>query len=105
MDEQSKISLPETIIMTMFSLLGELLDVIAMGWIIGFPIQFWLFFKGRGVPFKKQAPSLIGNIIEIIPLFNLLPIRTVTLLISIYLINHPEKSNLLGGLPGKASVK
>ena len=90
MDEQPKISLPEIIIMTMLSLLSELLDIIVLGWVIGFPLQLWLFFKGGEFSFKKQGPSLIGNVVELIPFLNWLPIRTTALLISVYKINHPE---------------
>lgn len=74
--------------MVLLSLLGEVMDIIDLGWIIGFPLQIWLFFKGGEFSFKKQGPSLIGNVVELIPILDWLPIRTVTLLISIYKINH-----------------
>ena len=105
MDEQKKISLPEIIIVILFSLIGEVLDIVDMGWIIGFPIQIWLFFKGGGLPFKKQAPSLIGNLVELIPILDWLPWRTVTSLISIYLINHPEVAPKLKSVGKKIAAK
>jgi len=88
-EEGSKISLPEIIIMVSLSLIGELLDAIDLGWLVGFPIQLWLIMKG-GIAFRKQVPALAGNLIELIPILDWLPIRTATLLITIYLINHPK---------------
>lgn len=87
MNDPKKISLPEIILVIMLSLVSELMDVIDLGWIIGFPIQFWIFSKGGGFSFKTQGPSLIGNILELIPIVDWLPIRTVTLIISISRIN------------------
>ncbi len=52
-------------------------------------IQFWLIMKG-GIGFNKQAVALTGNLIEFIPLLDILPIRSATLLVAIYLINHPK---------------
>jgi len=88
-DEGPKISLPEGILMVMLSLIGELLDIIDLGWLVGFPIQLWLIMKG-GIAFRKQVPALVGNLIELIPILDWLPIRTLTLLITIYMINHPK---------------
>lgn len=51
--------------------------------------QFWFIMKG-GVGFGKQTTALAGNLIEFIPLLDILPIRTATLLIAIYMINHPK---------------
>ncbi len=52
-------------------------------------IQLWFIMKG-GIGFGKQAVALVGNLIEFIPLLDILPIRTATLLVAIYLINHPK---------------
>lgn len=90
--------------MVLLSLLSEVLDIIDFGWVIGFPLQFWLFLKGGEFSFKKYGPSVIGNIVELIPILDWLPIRTVTLLISIYKINHPEKEGVLGKVAGAAKV-
>lgn len=100
-----KISLPEIIIMVILSGGADLFEVfvsfiglmpvigqtfIFADFFIGIAVlaivQFWLIMKG-GIKFRKQAASLVGNIIELIPFLDILPIRTVTLLISIYLIN------------------
>ena len=63
--------------------------------------QFWLIMKG-GIGFRKQATVLVGNLIEFIPLLNVLPIRTAALLVAIYMINHPEIAEKVAGPAGKA---
>lgn len=100
MNDQPKISLPEIIMMILLSLLSEVLDIVDFGWVIGFPLQFWVFLRGGDFSFKKQGASIIGNVLEVIPILNWFPIRTITLIISIYMINHPEKSGVLGKVAG-----
>lgn len=95
MENHEIISLPEIIIMVALSLVSEVLDIIDLGWIIGFPLQFWIFLKGGDFTFKKQGPSLIGNLIELIPVLDWLPIRTITLIITINRINHPENFGII----------
>lgn len=90
MENHEIISLPETIIMVILSLISEVLDIIDLGWIIGFPLQFWIFLKGGDFNFKKQGVSIVGNLIELIPFIDWLPIRTITLIITINRINYPE---------------
>jgi hypothetical protein len=101
-----KISLPEIIIMLFIVGGADALEVITdlaaaipvIGQILVFGnwlvdifvlavIQFWFIMKG-GIGFRKQAVALAGNLIEMIPLLDILPIRTATLLIAIYLINR-----------------
>ncbi len=108
MEEQKKISLPEIILMIMIVGGADLFDAITtlvalvpiigkvfvftnifVGIFVLLIIQFWLILKG-GIGFKKQLVVLVGNLIELIPGLNILPIRTLTLLIAIYLINHPK---------------
>ncbi|PIU98444.1 hypothetical protein COS61_01380 [Candidatus Wolfebacteria bacterium CG03_land_8_20_14_0_80_40_12] len=107
-EDQKKISLPEIIIMVMIVGGADGFDVITglfaivpiIGQILLFMnffvdifvlaiTQFWFIMKG-GKGFKKQATALAGNLIEFIPLLDILPIRTATLIIVIYLINHPK---------------
>ena len=52
-------------------------------------VQLWFIMKG-GIGFRKQVSALVGNLIEFIPGLDILPIRTTTLIIVIYLINHPK---------------
>ncbi|MDP3014812.1 MAG: hypothetical protein Q8N28_00065 [bacterium] len=106
-EEQKKISLPEIIIMAMIVGGADLFDVFVnlaaavpvIGQILLFGnwfvdifvlaiVQFWLIMKG-GIGFRKQATVLVGNLVEMIPLLDILPIRTATLLVVIYMINHP----------------
>ncbi len=108
MDEDKKISLPEIIIMVMIVAGADLFDVFVglaaavpiigqvllfANWFIDIFVlaitQFWLIMKG-GIGFGKQATALTGNLIEFIPLLDILPIRTVALLVVIYMINHPR---------------
>jgi hypothetical protein len=108
MDEQKKIQLPEIIIMLMIVGGADGLEVVTnlsaavpvVGQILLFfnpfvdisvlaIIQFWLIMKG-GIGFSKQATALVGNLIELVPGLDILPIRTTTLLVAIYMINHPK---------------
>ncbi len=117
-----KISLPEIIIMVMIVGGADAFDVVTdlaaaipvIGQILVFSnwfmdifvlaiIQFWFIMKG-GIGFRKQAVALVGNLIEMIPLLDILPIRTATLLVAIYLINKPEIIEKVGVVKGK-SVK
>lgn len=123
MDEQKKISLPEIIIMVLivagadffdlFSGLAAAIPIIGqilvfLNWVVDFivlaVVQIWLIMKG-GIGFKKQAVSLAGNLAEFIPLLDILPFRTVTLLIAIYMINHPEIIEKATGGVAKAMKK
>ena len=110
MEENKKISLPETILMTLIVGSADAFEVfsdvifpipvigqifVPINWFVDFFIlalvQFWLIMKG-GIGFRKQAVSLVGNIIELVPGLDILPIRTTTLLVAIYLINKSEQS-------------
>ena len=105
---EKKISLPEIIIIVMLVAGADLFDVFvglaaaipAIGQILLFfnwfvdifilaVVQFWLIMRG-GLGFRKKATGLTGNLIEFIPLLDVLPIRTATLLIAIYMINNPK---------------
>lgn len=51
--------------------------------------QFWLIMK-RGITFKKQATYLTGALVDLIPILNILPTKTATLIIAMYLINQEQ---------------
>jgi len=103
----SKISLPEAVIMILLSAsidIAEIFVDLAFGvpvvgqvlyflnWVMEFfttgITQIWLWLRGA----KWQA-ALAGNIIEFIPFINILPIRTVSLILTIYLTNKAAKKN------------
>ncbi len=94
--EEKKISLPETIMLVTYigftDLIGLLLIFFALDDffildILTFPVtQF--YFRIKGV---KGTADLVSNMAELIPYLGALPIRTVGLIITIYLANHPEK--------------
>lgn len=110
-EDVPKISLPEGIIMVMISLVAEGMDIVGsltvfltpLSWFSDLTnlaiIQIWLIMKG-GIGFRKQAVALTGNLIEIIPVLDVLPIRTAALLVAIYLINHPKAAKIAA--PAKA---
>ena len=59
-------------------------------------INFWLWMKGA-----KGTWALAGNLIEFIPYLDFLPIRTVTLLITIYLTNHQKVASVAAAARGR----
>ena len=97
MDEGKKISIVETIILTMYigltDLIGIALVLLALDdfWIIDlltFPVT-QLYFRMKRV---KGTADLVFNILELIPYVGGLPLRTVGLLITIYIANHPKSA-------------
>lgn len=113
-EDQKKIELPEIIIFLLLNGGADLFDVM-VGLAAGVPVvgqvglfmappvgfsvwattQFWLIMKG-GIGFRKQATYLAGGILDVVPLLNILPARTVTLIITIYLVNHPQVAQVAG---------
>ena len=111
MNEENKIiSLPETIILGMYigftDLIGLALVFFALDDffildILTFPVtQF--YFRMKGV---KGTADLITNGLELVPYLGALPMRTIGLFITIYLVNHPEKIKTFSAVAGKASLK
>ncbi len=113
-EQQKKISLPEAIIMVMIVSGAYLLGVVAVflvaipvigqiflfsDWFINIIvlaiIQFWLIMKG-GIGFKAQITALVGNLVELVPLLNIIPANILCLLLAIYLINHPKVMQAAG---------
>ena len=98
--EQKKISLPEAIIMVMIVGLADAVEILIgltgigiiigeiINFVVGAGIQLWLFMKGiKG--FWKLASWGIGTLLDGV-LAGFLPIKTITLIITIYLVNHPK---------------
>jgi hypothetical protein len=103
MDEQKKFSLPESIILILTCLFADTAELlsyafslvpplsplsIAFTWLIntfvfGF-VYLWLIMKGA-----RGAWFLAGGLLEFIPFVNLLPVKTVTVIIAIILSNNP----------------
>ena len=101
----SKVSLPEGIVVVMLVGMVDVFEVfsdlafgvpiigqilILTNWfldpVVLAGVQFWFILKG-GIGFRKQCVALVGNIVEMIPLLDMLPIRTASVLVAIYLIN------------------
>lgn len=104
-EPRGKISLVEGIIMVMITATADLIEIVLtffglnpLSVVIDVPvtfiIQFWLMMKG-----SRWTWALAGNLIEFIPYLDFLPIRTGTLLVTIYLSNHQKaaKAATLGG--------
>jgi hypothetical protein len=123
MEEEKKIiGLPEIIFMVLLVGGIDLFEVIS-GFALAIPVigqilifinwffdmfvlaitQLWFIMKG-GIGFKQIATSLIGNLIEFVPALDVLPIRTVTLIIVIYMINHPKAAKIASFASGKLSA-
>ncbi len=97
-EPRGKISLVEGIIMVMITATADLIEILLtfvganpLSIIIDVPvtatIQFWLWMKG-----SRWAWALAGNLIEFIPYIDFLPIRTFTLLTTIFLSGKPRVS-------------
>ena len=120
--EEKTISLPEIIIFGMLVvsayLLGLFADfsaavpVIGQALVIGdwiysgfvlVLVQGWLIIKG-GIGFSKQATMFAGNLIELIPFLNMIPIDILTFFLAVYLINHPKIAQVVNLKTGKLAT-
>jgi len=98
--EEKKISLPETIMLVLYIGFTDLIGLVLLFFgaddffvldILTFPVtQF--YFRIKGV---KGTADLVSNIAELVPYLGALPIRTIGLIITIYLANHPEKAKVV----------
>ncbi len=123
MDNQKKISLVETLLVILLSLFADIVDVLfnlmalipVIGLIMLFiaPIfsllffavtEFWLIMKG-GVGFRQQISVIVGNLADIIPFVSFLPFKTVSVVIAIYMINHPKIAEVVSATTGNLSGK
>ncbi len=112
MDNQKKISLVEALLMVLLSLFVDGIDIlfsfialtgIGMGVLIILPfvdgaffaiIEFWLIMRG-GFGFRQQVSVIVGNLLDMIWFLNLLPFKTVSTMIAIYMINHPNVAQMI----------
>ncbi|MBI4159958.1 hypothetical protein HY504_02230 [Candidatus Wolfebacteria bacterium] len=118
-EDQKKISIPEIVIVVGFNAaaygLAAVLNLTMIGALVSpaatFPVwagtQLWLILKG-GIGFRKQAAYLGGSVASFIPVVNLIPTELAGLIVTIYLINHPQVAQVAGGakpaLAGKQGV-
>lgn len=90
-----KISMVEAILLVAYIGLTDLIGIVLVFFglddffildILTFPVT-QLYFRMKGV---KATADLVTNILELIPYLGALPIRTVGLIITIYIANHPK---------------
>ncbi|HEY4496859.1 MAG TPA: hypothetical protein VI432_01795 [Candidatus Paceibacterota bacterium] len=100
-DQDKKISLVEIILMLMITITADVVELILTLFVAGIVvnilinipvwlvIQFWLIMRGiRGLSYTA------GSMVEFVPIINALPLRTASMLITIYLANHPGAAKL-----------
>lgn len=104
----NKITLPEIIMLVLIAFSADIANMIfgvlvlipAFGMIFGVImfvadvvvfviLQGWLIIRG-GVSFKQTA-SVLGNILDTIPILNILPLKTLGVVATIIMINSEEK--------------
>lgn len=90
----------------------ELLDLTGVGIIIGFAVDFvagpatvmYLWLKGT----SHLGKNAIAQGVELIPVLDVLPIRTTAIILTIIAVNHPkmfEKAGIAGKIAQKALTK
>ena len=116
-EEQKKISLPEGILMLEVVILADAIEIFVgltgFGIIIGEVSNFafgaviegWLLLKGlRGA--RNLASMGIGTILDGVST-SILPVKTITMIITIYLVNNPkilEKAAGVAAIAGAAGA-
>jgi hypothetical protein len=108
--------LAEIVLLVLFSVFLDLYEVVALittiafiGFLLelfGFFLDFAWIFGANLVFFLKKgrwALNLAGSVVELIPGFDVLPIRTVALVIAIFLTNS-SYGKLIGEAASKAFV-
>ncbi|MEK7143725.1 MAG: hypothetical protein AAB820_00125 [Patescibacteria group bacterium] len=119
MEGEKKIGLPEAILMFFVVAFADIFDVvttislavpvlgeilIVLNWFVDIVvlaiIWIWLIIKEE-IGARIMITSLIGSLAEFIPLLDVLPIRTVVLLLTIYMINHPKVADAAAKLTPK----
>lgn len=99
----------DIIIGTILMLALDAIDFVEVGIpgtdLVGFPLE-QLFLSKKGV---KGTTALIGNVIELIPGVDYLPVRSITWLITVWMDQHPsefsEKMEQVGEVVQKAEGK
>ena len=95
MEDEKKISTVAIVLMLMLAVSADAMEIIldffagndfGMMAIVDAILIFWLTMKGA-----KAGWVIGGAIMELIPWVDALPIRTIVLLVAIYLTNHPNK--------------
>lgn len=123
MDNQKKISLVEALLIVLFNLFADAVDVafnlLALVPVVGVGIlmvspfvsasffvinEFWLIMRG-GFGFRQQVSVIVGNLLDIIPFLSFLPFKTVSVVIAIYMINHPKAITALSAGTANLGVK
>ena len=109
--KQKKISMVEGLLLLMFvgfvDLLQFFVDFIDGGTISSFIInppvffitQFYLTMKGI-----KGVSNIAGNLVEFVPIVNALPIRTATMMLTIYMANKPAVASIASTIGGKITT-
>lgn len=59
-------------------------------------VQFYFYLKGA-----RSSYFLAGSILELIPVIDVLPLRSVTFFLSVYLTNHPELATEISSVSAK----
>ncbi len=91
------VTLPLDTVEVLVNLLIPGISIILIPWdlaVLGI-VQFYLHIKGG-----RWEHALVGNVAEMLPIIDFLPIRTVTFMISVYKTNHPK-----GGLISRIAEK
>ncbi len=98
---KAKIGLAETIIFTLFSIVADIFELIPfIGLIVGIPISFaiilWTFLRGVHGRFaiKIAVARILSFVADAVLFGGFLPIRTIALIITIWLNNHLEEKNI-----------
>lgn len=75
-------------ILSLIPYVGPIFNILNLlsGWLIWFIVQFWLIIKG-----VRSGWYSAGSIIEMIPFINILPVRTLTLLMTYIIENNKDK--------------
>jgi hypothetical protein len=95
-EEQKKVSLPEIIMLTIYIGITDIIGIILVCFALD---DFWILdaltFPVTQIYFRIKKVSatvdLSGNIAELVPYLGALPIRTICMLVNIYIANNPEK--------------
>lgn len=109
--------------MILFSLFADAVDAVlnflALIPVIGFGIfmisplisasffavtEFWLIMRG-GFGFRQQVSVIVGNLLDIIPFLSFLPFKTVSVMIAIYMINHPKVAQVFSAGTSNLTAK
>lgn len=104
-EREKKIGLIEGFFMFAIVIIADIIDIVLKFVLLSdfgvidipvtFIIQLWLTMKGA-----RWAWALAGNLVEFIPYIDTLPIRTATLIVAVYLTNHPGEGRAAKFLTG-----